>query len=93
MFLAFFFIRNEVPIGVWVYVWVFNFTPLICVSLIVPVLYYYYHYISKVDGETFTTSFIIQDCFIYSGFYVLPYKVEICPFKVCEELGLDFDGD
>ena len=33
------FVKNEVPIGAWVYFWVFYLVPLVCISVFVPVLY------------------------------------------------------
>lgn len=30
--------------------------------------------------------------FSYLGLFVFPYKIEYCPFKVCEELCWNFDG-
>ena len=32
------------------------------------------------------SSFIIQDCFGYPGFFAFPYEVEYHFFEVCEEL-------
>lgn len=45
------------------------------------------------DGDTSRKSFIVQDYFIYSEFFVLPYNVEYCSFTVHKELCWDFNGD
>ena len=37
--------------------------------------------------------FLIQGCLGYPGFFVFPYEVEDCSFKVCEELFWDVNGD
>ena len=34
------FVRNKVPIGVWVYFWAFYLVPLVYISVFVPVLYF-----------------------------------------------------
>ena len=39
------------------------------------------------------SSFIVQDCFGYPVFFVFPYEVENCSFKVFKELWWNFDGD
>jgi hypothetical protein len=49
------------------------------------------------DGDVSTSSLIFQKCFGYHGVSVyvcvFTYKAENCPFKFCEELCRDFDGD
>ena len=58
-----------------------------------------FHYCSSVielgvrDGDASGSSFIVHDCFSYPGFFGIPYEVDYCSFKVCEELCWDFDGD
>ena len=50
--------------------------------------FYYYSYIIQPeiwDGDTSNSSFIIQDCFSYPGYFVFPYEIEIC-FISSEEL-------
>ena len=37
--------------------------------------------------------FVIQDCLSYAEFSVFLYETENCPFKICEELCWDFDGN
>ena len=59
----------------------------------------YFNYCSTVieldvkDSDASGGSFIVQNCFDYSGFFVFPYEVDCCSFKVCEEFCRDFDGD
>ena len=67
-------------IGVWNYVWVFNSSPLISMSVLVAVPYYFYYYSSVIEveiwgGDTSSNSFIIQDCFSYPGL-VFSHDVE-----------------
>ena len=33
------FVKDKMPIGMWVFLWVFYLVPLICISVFVPVLY------------------------------------------------------
>ena len=33
------FVKNKVPVGVWVYFWAFDLVPLVYISVFVPVLY------------------------------------------------------
>ena len=69
-----------------------------CLSIFMPIPCCYYYYCSAVqleirDGDTSRSSFIVQDCFSYPRFFVFPYEVEHCSFKVCKELHWGFDGD
>jgi hypothetical protein len=43
-----FFIKNQVSIGVWIYVWVFSSVPLIGVSVFMPMPFCFYYYSSVV---------------------------------------------
>ena len=77
---------------------VFNSIPLFYLSIFVPIPSCFQNYGSIIelevrDGDASRRSFIVKSCFGYPGFLVFPYKVEYCPFKVCEELCWDFDGD
>ena len=93
-----FFVKNQVFIGVWINIPVFNLILLINLSVFMPVSSCF-HYCSSVVvldvryGNAAGSSFIVQDCFGYPGFFVSSYEVDYCSFKVCEKLCWDFDGD
>ena len=79
----------------WIYFWVFNSIPLINLSVSKPIMCIFYYYCSVVyldirDVDTSRLIFIVKDCFSYLGFFVFPYEVENCSFKVCEELCWEF---
>jgi hypothetical protein len=70
--------KNPVSICVWIYVWVFNSILLLNILVFVPIqcccCYCCYPYSSIVqfevgDGDTFSSSFIVQDCFGYIVFF------------------------
>ena len=93
-----FFIKNQVFIGVWINIRVFDSIPLanLSVSMPIPRCLNYCSSIIELevkDGDASGSSFIVQDCFGYPGFFVFPYEVDYCSFKVCKELCWDFDGD
>ena len=86
-----FFIKSQVSRGIWIYIWIFHSIPLIHPFDFVPVpcSFYYYSFVVQFeirDDDTFGSSFIGQDCFSNPGFFVFPYEVEYCSFKVCKEL-------
>ena len=92
-----FFVKNQMFIGVWIYVRVFNSIPLIHMSVFMPILNCFYYYSSVAvldvrDGDTSKSSFIVQDYLSFPGYFVFPYEVEYCSFKACEELCWDFEG-
>ena len=68
-----------------------------------PICFYSYtklfHYCNSVikldirDCDASGSSFIVQDCFRYAGFFVFPYEVDYCSFNVFEKLCWEFDGD
>ena len=65
-----FFVKNQVSIGVWVYIWVFYSLPLISLSVFMLIPYGFYYYCSIVqldmwDGNTSRSPFIVQDCKIF----------------------------
>jgi hypothetical protein len=81
-----YFVKNQVFIAVWIYFWVFDSIPLIDLSL-----YQYHavfnHYYSVVkleirDGDSSRSSSIVENCFGYPGYFVFPYAVENCSFRV-----------
>jgi hypothetical protein len=45
------------------------------------------------DGDTSRSSFIVEDCFCYPGFFIFPYEGEDFCFKVCKELCCNLDGN
>jgi hypothetical protein len=72
-----FFVRDQVSIGVWVHFWVFNSIPLIDLYVSVPIPSGFYHYRSVLQlevrkGVSPRSSFIVEKCFCYPGFFVFP---------------------
>ena len=93
-----FVVKNQVFLGVWINVRVFNLIPLFHMSVFIPLSSYfdYYSPIVKLevkDGEAFRSSFIVQDCLGYPGFFVITYEVAYRSFDACEKLCWDFNGD
>jgi hypothetical protein len=75
------FVKDQVTISVWVHFWVFNSIPLIFLPDSVPVPCSFYHYCSVVqlevrDDESPRSSFIVENCFRYPEFLVIPEEVE-----------------
>ena len=73
------FVKDKVSIGVWIYLWAFYFFPLIYVF--VPVSYcpddcgfVAEPEVRQVDSSS--SIFLSQDCFGYSRFFVLVFKVQ-----------------
>ena len=71
------FVKNEVPIGAWVYFWAFYLVPLVSISVFVPVPYclddcsfVVESEVRKVDSSS--SILLFQDCFGYSGSFVFP---------------------
>ena len=77
-----FFIKNQVFIGVWINIGVFDLIPLVNLSVFMPAPSCF-HYCSSVieldvrKGDASGNSFIVQDCFGYPGLFVFPYEVDI----------------
>ena len=74
------FVKDNVSIGVWIYLWAFCFVPLIYISVFVLVPYCLDDCGFVVEPEVRqvdSSSFILlsQDCFGYSRFFVFPYKL------------------
>jgi hypothetical protein len=66
--------KNQVPIGVWIYVWVFNSIPLLNMYIFVPIpcCFYYHGSVAQLetrDGGTVNISFVSQGCFVYPEFF------------------------
>jgi len=71
------FVKNEVPIDVWVHFWDFNSIPLVYVSVSVPIPCSFNHYYSVKllefrDSDPPRSTFIFDDSFSYPGFFVIP---------------------
>ena len=86
-----FFVKNQELLGVWINIRIFDLIPLFNLSVFMPVPSCFQYCSSVIefdvrDGDTSRSSFIVQDCFGYRGFFVFPYEVDYCSFKVCEEL-------
>jgi hypothetical protein len=91
-------VKDQVTIGVWVHLWVFNSTPLIYLSVTVPVPCSFYHNCSVVQfnvrqGDSTRGSFIVENSFCYPRFFIFPDEFANCPFYLSEELSWNFDGD
>jgi len=88
--------KNQVSIGAWIFLGLqFNFVDQ-CVFFLVsiPCDFYFYCSVGLIrDGNCSSRSFIVQNCFSYSGFFVFPHEVESSPFKACKELSWNFDGN
>ena len=74
------FVKDEVSIGVWIYLWAFYFVPLISISVFVPAPYCLDDCGFVVDPEvrqvdSSSSILLSQDCFSYSRFFVFPYKL------------------
>jgi hypothetical protein len=85
------FVKNQVSVDMWMYFWVFYLIALINLSFPTPIPGSFYYCCSVVqlevkDGDSSKCSFVVQDCFVYPGFFVFLYEVENCSFKICEEL-------
>ena len=77
-------------IGVWINISVFDLIPLIYLSVFMPILSCFYYYTSVVeheirDNDTSGSSFIVQDCFRYPGFF-FSNEGEYCSFKIFQNL-------
>ena len=95
-----FFVKTSLFMGEWINIGVFDSIPLVYPSVFMPIPGSFYYCSSIIeldlrDGDACRSSFIVQDFFFfgYPGFFIFPYEVEYCSFKVCEELSWDFDRD
>ena len=74
------FVKNKVPIDVWVYLWAFYLVPLVYVSVFLPVPYCRDDYSFAVQSEvrkvgSSSSVLLSQDCFGYLGSFVFPYEL------------------
>jgi hypothetical protein len=70
-------VEDQVTIGVWVHLWVFNSVPLIYLSVNVPVPCSFYHNCSVAqlevrDGDSTRVSFIVENSFCCPRFFDIP---------------------
>ena len=77
-------VKDQVTVGVWVHFSVFNSIPLVYLSVAVPIPCSFYHNCSVVELEVrhgdSTSSFIVENNFCYSRFFVIPGEFANCPF-------------
>ena len=81
----------------WINIWVFDSVPLVLLSVLMPKPECFQYCSSVVefdvrDCDASTSSFIVQDCFGYPGFFAFPYEIGYCSFEVCEEFCWNFNG-
>ena len=86
----YFFVKNQAFEGVWINNWVFDSVLLVFLSVFmaIPSCFQYCSFVVKFEVrncDASRSSFIVQDCFGYPGFFAFPNKVEYCSFKICEE--------
>ena len=77
-----FFLKNQVFIGVWIDIWVFDLVLLVLLSVLMPIPGCFQYCRSVVEFEirccdASRCSFIVQDCFGYLGFLFLLMKLSI----------------
>ena len=75
-------VEDQVTIGVWVHFWVFNYIPLIYLSVAVPLPYSFYHNCSVVQldirhGDCPRGSFIVENSFCYRRFLLFQISLQI----------------
>ena len=75
---------------VWIDIRLFYSVPLVLLSVLMPIPGCFQYRSSVVEFEVrgcdvSRSSFIVQDCFGYPGFFASPYEVEDHSFKVCEK--------
>ena len=85
-----FFGKNQMFIGVWINILVFDLIPLVNLSFFMPIPSCFDYFNSIIvlyarDSDASRSSFIVQDCFGYPEYFIFPYEVEYCFVKVCEE--------
>jgi hypothetical protein len=75
------FVKDHVTIGVWVHFWVFNSILLIFLPVSVPIPLNFYCSIIQLkvrDGDHPRSSFIVENSFHYSRFFVIPNEFANC---------------
>ena len=76
------FVKNQVFIVVWIDIWVFNSVALVLLSVFMPIPSSFQYFSSVVefevrDCDASRSSFIVQDCFGYPGFWLFHIKLSI----------------
>ena len=73
------FVKDKVSVVTWIYLWALYFVPMIYISVFVPVPYclddcgfVVEPEVRQVDSSS--SILLSQDCFVYSRFFVFPYK-------------------
>ena len=84
--------------NVFFFLWIFNSIPLIYLYVSVPILCDFItivlYYIFRSGMVIYSrSSFIVENCFHYSGCFVILDEVENCYVYLCEELSWNFDED
>lgn len=78
--------KNQLSVGVWNYVWVFNLIPFIYLSVFIPICCFYYYksviQLETCNGDT-SNSYFIKDCFIYSDLFYFLYACLLLLLYVC----------
>ena len=74
------FVKDNVSIGAWVYLWAFYFVPLIYISVFVPVPYCldYCGFVVQPEVKQVDSSssiLVSQDCFGYSRFFCISVQI------------------
>ena len=82
----------------WIDILVFYLVPLVLLSVLMPIPDCFQYCSSVVefevrDCDASKSSFIVQNCFGYPGFFAFPYKVEYCSFEICEKFCWNFDDN
>ena len=81
-----FFIKDQVFEDVWIDIRVFYSLPLVLLSVLMPIPDCFQYCSSVVefevrDCDASISSFIVQDCLGYPGFFAFPYEVEYHSFE------------
>ena len=73
------FVKDQLTIGAWVYLWDFQLISLVYISVFVPVPccldYCSFVVLSEARELDSSSSILSQECFGYSRFFVFPYKL------------------
>lgn len=92
-----FFFKTQVFIGRQIYVWIFNSTPFVNVSVSISVLFcfYYQRFIVKLevgDGVSSNSFLIIQEYYSYSGFLAFLMKLKIILSRLAKKCVVIWEG-
>lgn len=86
------FIKDQMYIGMCIYVWVLNIIPLIEVSVFMPWQCCFVVWLKIRNGDPSRNFFIVQYCFTYPGFFAFLCEAEKCTveFPLAKWLHLNF---